>query len=430
MAGGGGVELLSLLRWPDPLERKIAGRYMRGRRSRALSLNTLISIGGVAVGVMALIVVLGVMNGLRNDLRERILVANPHLRILTFGTGLRLDNWREVIEQVRKEPGVVAAAPEVISQSLIAAGSDYAEGVQIVGFDPDTGSRSVTSLPQALTKGDLQFKPTRNDVDGGIILGYRLSERLSVYPGDVVTMVPPKAGAVNPALGFAVPRYWKFEVTGLFNTGMFQYDNQFVVLSREVAQRFTGLGDAVSGIDIRVTDPWKAPEIGRRLEEKLGYPYRALDWQSQNETLFSALQLEKVAMGFIIFFIMIVAAFNIVGTLTMVVAEKTREIGILQAMGLQRQAIARIFLAQGAIIGLVGVVIGLVGGLTIAFAVDRGKWIRINPTVYFIDHLPIHVELFDVGVVVVASLLLAVVATLHPSRTASRLTPVEAIRHE
>jgi lipoprotein-releasing system permease protein len=235
---------------------------------------------------------------------------------------------------------------------------------------------------------------------------------------------------VNPALGFAVPRYWKFEVTGLFNTGMFQYDNQFVVLSREVAQRFTGLGDAVSGIDIRVTDPWKAPEIGRRLEEKLGYPYRALDWQSQNETLFSALQLEKVAMGFIIFFIMIVAAFNIVGTLTMVVAEKTREIGILQAMGLQRQAIARIFLAQGAIIGLVGVMIGLVGGLTIAFAVDRGKWIRINPTVYFIDHLPIHVELFDVGVVVVASLLLAVVATLHPSRTASRLTPVEAIRHE
>jgi lipoprotein-releasing system permease protein len=365
-----------------------------------------------------------------NDLRERILVANPHLRILTFGTGLRLDNWREVIEQVRKEPGVVAAAPEVISQSLISAGSDYAEGVQIVGFDPDTGSRSVTSLPQALTKGDLQFKPTRNDVDGGIILGYRLSERLSVYPGDVVTMVPPKAGAVNPALGFAVPRYWKFEVTGLFNTGMFQYDNQFVVLSREVAQRFTGLGDAVSGIDIRVTDPWKAPEIGRRLEEKLGYPYRALDWQSQNETLFSALQLEKVAMGFIIFFIMIVAAFNIVGTLTMVVAEKTREIGILQAMGLQRQAIARIFLAQGAIIGLVGV-----GNRAGWRSHDRvrggsGQMDPINPTVYFIDHLPIHVELFDVGVVVVASLLLAVVATLHPSRTASRLTPVEAIRHE
>src|SRR6185369_12864182 len=148
---GGPAEYRAMLRWPTRLERRIAGRYLRSRRAkRAASLNTIIATGGVAVGVMALIVVLGVMNGLRDDLRERILVANPHLRILTFGTGLRLDNWREVIEQVRKEPGVVAAAPEVISQSLISAGSDYAEGVQIVGFDPDTGTRSVTSLPQAL----------------------------------------------------------------------------------------------------------------------------------------------------------------------------------------------------------------------------------------------------------------------------------------
>jgi lipoprotein-releasing system permease protein len=422
--------ILEALRWPNALERKIALRYMKGRRSRALSLNTVISIGGVAVGVMALIVVLGVMNGLRNDLRERILIANPHLRILTFGTGLRLDDWQRVIGEIRTEPGVVAAAPEVITQSLISAGSDYAEGVQIVGFEPDTGTRSVTSLPQALTQGDLTFHTDRDDVDGGIILGYRLAERLSVYVGDLVTLVPPKGAQVNPALGYAVPRYWRFQVTGLFNTGMFQYDNQFVVLSRTVAQKFTGLGDAVSGIDIRVADPWKAPEIGRSLEQRLGYPYRALDWQSQNETLFSALELEKAAMGLIIFFIMVVAAFNIVGTLTMVVAEKTREIGILQAMGLRRASIARIFLAQGAIIGLVGVAIGLFGGLALALAVDRWKWIKINPTVYFIDHLPIHVEVTDVLIVVVAGLLLAVTATLHPSRAAARLLPVEAIRHE
>ncbi len=191
----------------------------------------------------------------------------------------------------------------------------------------------------------------------------------------------------------------------MFNTGMFQYDNQFVVLSREVAQRFTGLGDAVSGIDIRVTDPWKAP--GNRPASRgdnWAIPIGRWTGNPRTRRCSARCELEKVAMGFIIFFIMVVAAFNIVGTLTMVVAEKTREIGILQAMGLQRQAIARIFLAQGAIIGLVGVVIGLVGGLTIAFAVDRGKWIRINPTVYFIDHLPIHVESFDVGVVVVAEL--------------------------
>lgn len=427
----GGARFRELLRWPSRLEREIALRYLRSRRmSGRVSLITAIATGGVAVGVCALIVVLGVMNGLRNDLRERILVANPHLRILTYGNGLRLDNWREVIAQVKKQPGVLAAAPEVLSQSVLSAGADYAEGVNVLGFDPDTGSMAVTTLPQSLTRGDLRFKPTREGVDGAILLGVRLAERMTVYPGDVVTLVPAKPPEVNRALGVAVPHYWRFEVTGTFDTGMFLYDNQFVVISREVAQRFTGLGDAVSGVEVRLADPWQAPALGRRLEKLLGYPYRALDWQSQNETLFSALELEKVAMGLIIFFIMIVAAFNIVGTLTMVVAEKTREIGILQAMGMGAGSIARIFLAQGAVIGLLGVSTGLAGGLTIAAVVDRGRWIRINPSVYFIDHLPVHIEMLDVGVVVVASLLLAVVATVPPSRSASRFTPVEAIRHE
>jgi lipoprotein-releasing system permease protein len=428
---GGTASFGSLLRCPTRLERKIAGRYMRSRRSsRAASLNTVIATGGVAVGVMALVVVLGVMNGLRNDLRERILVANPHLRVLTFGAGLRVDDWREVLAQIRKDPGVVAAAPEVISQGLISAGHDYAEGVNVLGFDTDTGSHAVTSLPHAITKGNLSFRPTRDSVDGGLLLGTRLSSRLSVYPGDVVTLVAPSQAKVNPAVGVAVPRYWKFEVTGLFDTGMFQYDNQFVVMSRETAQKFAGLGDAVSGIAVRVADPELAPVVGARLEQRLGYPYRSLDWQTQNSSLFSALQLEKLAMGLIIFFIMVVAAFNIVGTLTMVVNDKTREIGILQAMGLTAPSVARIFLAQGAIIGVVGTALGLAGGLAVAYVVDRSGWIRINPAVYFIDHLPVHVELLDVLVVVCASIAIAVLATVYPSRSASRLTPVEAIRHE
>ncbi|HMH54624.1 MAG TPA: ABC transporter permease, partial [Gemmatimonadales bacterium] len=348
-------ELKASIRWPSRLEWRIARRYLRSRRnSRTASLNTVISTGGVAVGVTALIVVLGVMNGLRDDLRERILVANPHLRVLTFGSGLRLDDWQSVIAQVRKEPGVIAAAPEVISQAGITAGQDYGEGVNLVGFDPDTGKMSVTSLPGAITKGDLSFKTDKPGVDGGILLGSRLASRLSVYPGDVVTLVPVTQAKMNPALGVAVPRFWKFEVTGLFDTGMFQYDNQFVVLSRETAQRFTGLGNAVSGIAVRVNDPERAPAIGAALEKRLGYPYRALDWQTQNASLFSALQLEKLAMGLIIFFIMVVAAFNIVGTLTMVVTDKTREIGILRAMGLTSPAVGRVFLVQGAVIGGIG----------------------------------------------------------------------------
>src|SRR6476659_8555806 len=225
-------EITASLRWPSKLGWRIARRYLRSRRnSRTASLNTVISTGGVAVGVTALIVVLGVMNGLRDDLRERILVANPHLRILTFGSGLRLDDWQKVLVEVRKQPGVVAASPEVISQAGITAGQDYGEGVNLLGFDPDTGRRSVTSLPQSVTKGDLSFKPTKPGVDGGILLGSRLASRLSVYPGDVVTLVPVTQAKVNAALGVAVPRFWKLEVTGIFNTGMFQYDNQFVVMS-------------------------------------------------------------------------------------------------------------------------------------------------------------------------------------------------------
>jgi lipoprotein-releasing system permease protein len=425
------TDFWAIFHLPTSLEWRLARRYLRSRRtSSAASLNTVISAGGVAVGVMALIVVLGVMNGLRNDLRERILVANPHLRVLTFGAGLRMDDWRQVLQIVRKQPGVVAAAPEVISQAGITAGQDYGEGVNLVGFDPDTGAHSVTSLPQSIRQGDLSFRTTKPDVDGGVLLGARLANRLSVYPGDVVTLVPVTQAKVNPALGVAVPRFWRFEVTGLFDTGMFQYDNQFVVVKMELAQKFTGLGDAVSGIAVRVDDPDRAPEIGEQLEKRLGYPYRSLDWQTQNASLFSALQLEKLAMGLIIFFIMVVAAFNIVGTLTMVVADKTREIGILRAMGLTAPAVARVFLLQGAVIGGVGTAIGLTTGLTVAYVVDKSGWVRINPAVYFIDHLPVHVEASDVMVVVLASLAVAVLATVYPSRAAAGLTPVDAIRHE
>ena len=226
-----------------------------------------------------------------------------------------------------------------------------------------------------------------------------------------MTLVPVTQAKVNPALGVAVPRFWKFEVTGLFDTGMFQYDNQFVVVSREVAQRFTGLGDAVSGIAVRVTDPDRAPEIGAALEQRLGYPYRVLDWQTQNASLFSALQLEKLAMGLIIFFIMVVAAFNIVGTLTMVVTDKTREIGILRAMGLTVAGGGAGVSVQGAVIGVVGTAIGLLLGLAVVLRGGPSGWVRINPAVYFIDHLPVHVESLDVLVVVLASMAIAVLAT-------------------
>jgi lipoprotein-releasing system permease protein len=417
---------------PSALEIRLAARYLKSRGRRlSFSLNTVIATAGVAIGVMALIVVLGVMNGLRDELRDRILVANPDLRILSYGQSLRFEPWREALDTVLSEPGVVAAGPEVLTQSVMRNGAGYVSAVNVVGIPADTGRRSVTDLPRSIRQGDMSFRTTREDVDGGIILGYRLANRMSAYPGDVVELVSSASAKVNAALGTVVPKFWRFEVTGTFDTKMFQYDDAFAVMSLEQAQRFDGLGDAVTGIQIKVNDPWKAPEIGNRLVDRLGtYPYRSLPWQEQNASLFSALELEKLGMGLIICIIMIVAAFNIIGTLTMVVADKTREIGILRAMGLTAESIRRVFVVQGAIIGAVGTAAGLTLGLAVSYVIDRSGWIRIDPTVYFIDRLPVHVEPLDVLAVLLVSLAVAVVATIHPSRAAARLVPVEAIRHE
>lgn len=422
--------------WPTALERRIARRYLQGgRQRRGASLQAIIATGGVAIGTMALVVVLGVMNGIRDELRARILVGSPHLRILTYGDGLRVDDWRTALVTIRADEDVVAAAPEVLSQSILSSGADYVVAVNVVGYDPDTGAAAVTTLGQSIVEGDLRFltqhRTTGEDaVEGGVVIGRRLATKINARIGSVVLLVPPTAAKINPALGVAVPRMWRFEVTGIFDTGMFQYDDQGVVMELGLAQRFAGLGDAVSAIQVRVKDADRAPAVGLRLEDQLGFPYRSLDWQAQNANLFGALQLEKLGMGLVIFFIMLVAAFNIVGVLTMVVADKTREIGILQAMGLPRASIGRIFLVQGTVIGGIGVGAGLVLGLLVAAAFDRWRIIPINPAVYFIDHLPVRIEPLDVAVVVLAGLGLAVLATIYPSREAAALTPVDAIRHE
>ena len=416
---------------PSSLELRVALRYLRSRRSsRLLSLITVIAVGGVTVGVTALVLVLGVMNGLQSDLREKILIASPHLRVLTYGEGLRLDDWERVLAQVRRTSGVDAASPFVLTQGLVSAGHDYAEGVFVLGVDPDTGTRAVTSLARHFTKGDLRFRTTRAGVEGGLALGTRLASKLSAYPGDVVTLVAAAGSRFNPSLGAFIPRYHRFEVTGLFDTGMYEYDNSYVAMDRRVAQRFADLDKAVTGLEVRLADPWQARAFGLRLETELGYPYRALDWQSQNASLFSALKLEKLAMAVVVFLICVVAAFNVVGTLTMLVRDKTREIGILLAMGLRRTSIRRIFLAQGILIGLTGTLLGVLLGLVLGGMVNQGQWIHIDPSIYFIDHLPVRTQLVDVFAVIAASLAVATFAPLYPSVQAARLEPVAAIRYE
>ena len=409
----------------------IAGRYLRSRRaSRFVSLITLIAVSGVALGVMALIVVIGVMSGLQRDLREKILVANPHLRVLTYGEGLRIDAWPKVLATVERDPDVVAAAPFVLSQGLLSAGHDYAEGVAVIGMERDTGRAAVTGLARSFVSGDLRFATRASDVDGGVVLGRRLAGRFSVFPGTVVTLISPAGSKFNPAIGALVPRYWRFEVTGVFDTGMYEYDNSYVVMPREVAQRFAALGSAVTGIEVRVRDPWRAADVALELETRLGYPYRALDWSAQNSQLFSALKLEKLAMAVILLLIVLVAAFNIVSTLTMTVSDRTKEIGILRAMGMTAGQIRRIFVAQGVVVGVVGTALGAIGGVLLAAAVGRYHLISLDPTVYFIDHLPVDLAPTDVAAVILASLAIAALATVYPASQAARLEPVEAIRHE
>lgn len=418
-------------RWPSRLEWRLALRYLKSRGlSRLVSFITVIAVLGVTIGVAALVGVLGVMNGLQADLREKILVASPHLRVLTYGEGLRLDDWRAMLTRVRRVPGVAAAAPFVITQAGISAGHDYAEGVVVLGIDPDTGTRAVTTLPSHFTRGDLRFRTTRSDVEAGIALGTRLAAKLSAYPGDVVTLVPFAGTKFNPSTGAYIPRYHRFEVTGLFDTGMFEYDNSYVVLDRAVAQRFAALDTAVTGLEVRLADPWQAQTFATDLENRLGYPYRVVDWQSQNASLFSALKLEKLAMGCIVFFICIVAAFNVVGMLTMVVRDKTREIGILLAMGLNRGAVRRVFLLQGVLIGIVGTALGAGLGLAWGSVINRGEFVHIDPSIYFIDHLPVRTQPLDVALVIAASLVIATLAPLYPALQAARLDPVSAIRSE
>src|SRR5216684_2077297 len=429
-AAGFAVAVL-VLNWPSRLDLRVAMRYLKSRRSsRLLSLITVIAVGGVTVGVAALVFVLGVMNGMQNDLREKILVVNPHLRVLTYGEGLRLDDWSKVLGQVKRASGVQAAAPFVTTEGLISAGHDYAEGVMVIGVESDTGRRAVTSLPHYFTRGDLSFRTTQAGVEGGIAIGTRLSTKLSAYPGDIITMVAPAGSKFNRSLGAFVPKYRRYEITGLFETGMYDYDNSYVLMRRERAQDFAGLEGAVTGIEVRLAHPERATEAGQQLETILGYPYRTLDWQIQNRSLFSALKLEKLAMGLVVFLICVVAAFNVVGTLTMVVRDKTREIGILLAMGLRQAAIRRIFLAQGIFIGLAGTTLGVALGLIVGGMVNRGHWIPIDPSIYFIDHLPVHTQPVDVLLVIAASLVVATLAPLYPALQAARLDPVTAIRYE
>ena len=413
------------------LELQIAWRYLRSRRgSKLLSLISIIAIGGVMVGVSALIVIIGVMNGLQHDLRETILVGSPDIRVLSYGEDLKITDWPTVLQKVRKQPGVVAAAPFVLTEALMSAGHDYSGGVYVVGLQPQArGVPDVTTIRSHTITGDFRFASS----DGqrrGVVLGKLLAQRFNKNVGDSINLLSAGGGKMNPVTGSLVPRSDGFEVTGIVSTGMYEYDNSYVFVALDKAQNLAGLGDGVTGIEVKTTERWQAAAVASQLVGALGWPYRTVDWQEQNHSLFQALKLEKLGMGVILLLIVLVAAFNIVSTLTMVVADKTKEIGILKAMGMPAKSIRRIFFAQGLVIGVVGTVLGLILGFGGALALDKYQFIKLDAQVYFIDHLPVSTQPGDVMWIVLASIAIAAIATVYPSVQASRLFPIEAIRHE
>ncbi len=414
------------------LELGIAWRYLRSRGgSRLFSFISAIAIGGVIVGVSALIVINGVMTGMQDDLRDKILIGSPDLRVLTFGDDLRMKDWRPALEKVRAQRGVVAAAPFVLSQGLaVPVGRNYSEAVFVEGIEPaDTGTTEVTRIRHYATQGNFHFASSDGETRGAV-LGSKLADNLNVYLGDKINLISPADAKFNAAIGSIVPRIVTVEVTGIFETGMYEYDNSYVFVALDVAQQFAGLGADVTGLEAKTPTRSAAGAVGRTLADSLGYPYRVVDWQSQNSSLFQALKLEKLAMGIILLLIVVVAAFNIVSTLSMVVKDKTREIGILKAMGLPARSVRRIFLVQGLVIGGVGTLIGVLIGTITGISVDKLKLIELDPKVYFIDHLPVAIQPLDVFWIVAASVAIAVLATVYPSIQAARLYPVEAIRHE
>ncbi|MFC1575286.1 FtsX-like permease family protein [Gemmatimonadota bacterium] len=410
----------------------VARRYLAPRRGgQFLSFITWISLGGVTVGVTALIVVIAVMTGAKEDFQEKILESNPHVLVLEHSASLRMSNWRPVLDSIRGARGVVSATPFVLTKvTIVLEGEAYGQAADLYGVSVEDLGSAATGIEEKIRSGTLSLDGTPSGLPP-ILVGDRLALRMFVYPGDTLTVISVENIRREP-LGGLYPSIRQFEVTGTFSTGLYDYDMGNLYGRMEDVQDLMGVVESnqISGIGVRTDEPWNATPLAEELRELLEFPYDAQSWAVTNQALFSALALEKLAMWVILFLIVVVAAFNIVSTLVMVVVDRTREIGILKSMGMTNQAILRVFVFQGVWIGAIGTSVGTALGCLLSWLMDTYEIIPIPADVYFIDHLPVALHLLDVVLIFVASVAVAFFATIYPARQASLLEPVEAIRHE
>ncbi|PYV57289.1 MAG: permease [Acidobacteria bacterium] len=430
----------------------IARRYLRAKRRQAvIGIITAISIIGVAAGVASLIIALAINNGFRQDLQERLLGSSSHVNLLRVESD-GIKNWRPLMEKLAKQPHVVAAAPAIYEQVLISRGP-RARGAVLKGLIPQDEMRVSDLLKtvrvgsiDALKEADAGARPPqqpRATPDGQadsmqavqgrvtamppIILGKDMADSLGAGVGSVVLVTSPQ-GELTP-FGM-VPKYYRFRVEGIFNSGFYDYDYSWSFTRLADAQRLFGIGDEISVLEFKVDDIYKAGEIGRELENAAGTGFMATNWMEQNKAIFRALRLERLVTFITIGLIVFVAALNILISLIMMVMEKTRDIAVLMSMGTRKAQVRRIFVAQGVLIGIIGTAIGLVLGYLLSWAGGHYHVLSLAPEVYSIDYVPFAPRPLDGVVVAVVAIGISLVATIYPSWSASRILPAEALRYE
>ncbi len=419
-----------------PFELMIGLRYLKAKRkSTFISIITFISTAGVTLGVMALIVVLAVMTGFEEDLKDKILGTNAH--VVVVRNGAPMDDYRGVSEKLKQFKGVVAATPFIYNQVMLSSGKNVS-GVVLRGIDVAT-DRQVTRLSKTVIDGSLdKLDPVMTDGKEalpGVMLGKELAKHLNLLVGDKVNVVSPM-GNITP-LG-VMPKLKPFRVVGIFNTGMFEYDSTLAYVSLSEAQQFFDLGDTVTGVQLKVEDVYHTGELARSINRTLGVQYYARDWMQMNKNILFALKTEKVVMFIILTLIVLVAAFGIASTLFMVVMEKTRDIAILKSMGATSRSIMKIFVLEGMIIGTVGTLLGVSSGLLIALNLEpiiafiqkvTGQNF-FSKDIYYLDRFPSQVVTSDVVLISITALCISFVATLYPAWQAGKMLPAEALRYE
>ncbi len=391
----------------------LAYKYLKSRRKeKFISLISVISIIGIIIGVMTLIVVLSVMDGFDHNLREKIISINSHIVVLKYGDDIK--EYNKIIKEIKPIRHITDVEPFIYKQAML-SNKGLVSGVVVRGILPNS-----KILKKIIKKGELKEK-------NSIIVGKELSENLGIKIGDTIDMVSP-FGRLTP-MGI-IPKMKKFKVTGIFQSGMYDYDSSMCFISIKEAQNFFNMGDKVTGLEVFVDNIYKVNKIGKAIILKLKYPYWTRTWMDMNKNLFSAMKLERVTMFIILTLIILVAAFNIASTLIMIILEKNRDIAILKSIGAKRRDIMEIFILKGLIIGITGTILGTLLGCIICFLLKKYQFIHLPKDVYYITTLPVEMNIFYIAIIFLSSIALSFIATIYPAIQASKLKPVEVLRYE